>query len=430
MDSFHISLVTTLVERIGLGLIIFDQNLRVQYWNGFITQCSGMLLEQAQGQPLNSIFPDADTAHFQQMIEQTRSQSGHIYMPWSNARRLIQLPFGLPPEQASLFQSWLLFPFFNEENTPNFALVLYSTSDRVKSNTLQSLKASVQDNSRTEQEELIEKLKKANDQLLQSEKLAAIGQLAAGVAHEINNPIGYVSSNLKSLVSYVQDLLHIIDAVDDAANIEELRQLKRSVEYEYIRSDIMALINESEDGLDRVKKIITSLKDFSHIEEDEFRLADLHHGIDTTLSVVKSELKYKAEVTKEYGELPEVECIPSQINQVVMNLLVNAAHAIEQFGRITLRTGHGDGWVWFEVEDTGTGIAPNLLNRIFEPFFTTKPVGKGTGLGLSLSYSIIQKHHGRIKAFSEIGQGTRFRVWLPIRQSVMPDNIQDNEMQP
>lgn len=269
-----------------------------------------------------------------------------------------------------------------------------------------------------EQTQLLRKLEAANNQLLQSEKLAAIGQLAAGVAHEINNPIGYVFSNLKTLGGYVHDLLKIIDAVDSASTLDDIRQLKKSLEYEYIRSDVEAVISESEDGIDRVKRIIGALKDFSHIEEEEFRPANLHRGIDTTLNVVNNELKYKAEVVKEYGNLPEVECIPSQINQVIMNLLVNSAHAIEQFGRITLRSGHEKEWVWLEIEDTGKGIEPKLLNRIFEPFFTTKPVGKGTGLGLALSYSIIQKHHGRIEVFSEVGQGTRFRVWLPVQQPI------------
>jgi signal transduction histidine kinase len=260
---------------------------------------------------------------------------------------------------------------------------------------------------------------------MQSEKLAAIGQLAAGVAHEINNPIGYVFSNLQTLAGYVHDLLRIIDAVDGAVSLEELRQLKRSLEYDYIRSDVEALIGESEDGIERVKKIIAALKDFAHFEEDEFRLADLHRGLDTTLNVVNNELKYKAEVVKEYGQLPAVECMPSQINQVMMNLLVNAAHAIEQFGRITLRSGHENDWVWLEVEDTGQGIAAHLLNRIYEPFFTTKPVGKGTGLGLSLSYNIVRKHNGRIEVFSTPGQGTRFRVWLPVLQPAQPPTNED-----
>lgn len=262
----------------------------------------------------------------------------------------------------------------------------------------------------------VSKLEKAHVQLLQSERLAAIGQLAAGVAHEINNPVGYVFSNLKTLAGYVDDLLRIIDAVDTVGNLDELRQLKQSLEYDYIRNDVEALIVESEDGIDRVKKIITALKDFSHIEEDEFLLADLQRGLESTLNMVNNELKYKAEVVREFGEMPEVQCIPSQINQVVMNLLINAAHAIEQFGVITLRCAHEGDWVWIEVQDTGKGIEPQVLSRIYDPFFTTKAVGQGTGLGLTLSYNIVQKHHGRLEVHSEPGVGSRFRLWLPLRQ--------------
>ncbi|MDF2447313.1 MAG: histidine kinase [Moraxellaceae bacterium] len=265
------------------------------------------------------------------------------------------------------------------------------------------------------------RLEAVNSRTLQTEKLAAIGQLAAGVAHEINNPMGYVFSNLKALGGYVQDLIRIVDAIDTAGGMQELREFKESLDYDYIRNDVGALIGESEEGIDRVKRIISALKDFSRVDDDALQPADLHRGIDSTLNVVNNELKYKAEVVKEYGALPEVECIPSQINQVLMNLLVNASHAIEGFGRITVRSAQEGDWVWLEVEDTGAGIDPKDMSRLFEPFFTTKPVGKGTGLGLSLSYSIIQKHHGRIEVFSQLGCGSRFRFWLPLRQPTSPD---------
>lgn len=164
------------------------------------------------------------------------------------------------------------------------------------------------------------------------------------------------------------------------------------------------------------------MKDFSHIEEEEYKPADLHRGIETTLNVVNNELKYKAEVIRDFGELPEVECIISQINQVVMNLLMNAAHAIKEQGKITVRTRHSGDRVVIEVEDNGKGIAQEHLNRIFEPFFTTKPVGEGTGLGLSLSFNIIEKHNGKIEALSTPGQGTRFRVTLPVSQPEQIDH--------
>ena len=268
-------------------------------------------------------------------------------------------------------------------------------------------------------------------QLVQSEKLASIGQLAAGVAHEINNPIGYIFSNFGTLEGYLAQLFAMLAAYEGAeASVAapevaaRLRQLRDEVELEFLKADIPVLMRESKQGIARVRQIVQDLKDFSRVDSaQEWQWADLHQGIDSTLNVVASELKYKADVVKEYGAVPDIECLPSQINQVVMNLVVNAAHAMrEPRGRITIRTGAEAEQVWFEVADNGSGIAPETLKRIFEPFFTTKPVGKGTGLGLSLSYGIVQKHHGRIDVQSTVGQGTTFRVTLPLRRPVAQDN--------
>lgn len=253
--------------------------------------------------------------------------------------------------------------------------------------------------------------------LLQTEKMAGIGQLAAGVAHEINNPVGYVFSNLKTLAGYMQDMLKIIDATDHVESLGELQQLKKSLDYDYIRQDVPALLRESEEGMDRIKHIISALKYFSHTDDDSFRLADLHQSIESTLTVAGNEIKYRARVIKQFGRLPPVQFNVSQINQVVMNLLINAAQSIEKSGEITLRTDHDGAWVWFEVEDTGCGMTAKVQQRIFEPFYTTKPVGQGTGMGLALSYGIIQKHNGRIDVFSTVGCGTRIRVWLPVHQA-------------
>lgn len=261
-------------------------------------------------------------------------------------------------------------------------------------------------------------------QLLQSEKMASIGQLAAGVAHEINNPIGYVFSNLGSLDDYVRDILNVIDAYEiaessilDAASLARIKQAKDAVDLAFIKNDVQDLMRETREGIARVKKIVQDLKDFSRIDSsDEWQWADLQQGLEATLNIVHNELKYKAEIVREYGGLPEVECLPPQLNQVFLNLLVNAGHAIETRGTITLRTGTEDKNVWVEIEDTGIGIAPENMKHVFTPFFTTKPVGTGTGLGLSLSYGIVKKHHGTIEVRSELGKGTRFRVWLPISQ--------------
>jgi two-component system NtrC family sensor kinase len=273
---------------------------------------------------------------------------------------------------------------------------------------------------RARQEELIKKLAQTQSQLLQSEKMAAIGQLAAGVAHEINNPIGFVMSNLGSLRGYAEDLLKLLAAFEagegelTADTRAALANLKQQIDLGFLREDVAVLLSESMDGLQRVKRIVQDLKDFSHVDESGKQWANLEQGLDSTLNVAWSELKYKAEVVKAYAGIPEIECMPSELNQVFMNLMVNAAHAIKDRGTITLRTGREDDQVWVEVQDSGAGIKPEHLGRIFDPFFTTKPVGQGTGLGLSLSYGIVQKHGGHINVQSEVGVGSVFRVSLPI----------------
>ncbi|CAD5374368.1 putative Histidine kinase [Rubrivivax sp. A210] len=267
---------------------------------------------------------------------------------------------------------------------------------------------------------LNQQLRAAQGQLLQSEKMASIGQLAAGVAHELNNPIGFVHSNLGTLAEYVQELLAVLDLCMRSARQHlgpaELRPLDeawREHDLDYMRHDIVQLLAESRDGADRVRVIVKNLRDLAHVSSDELVWADLREGLDSTLSIVWNEIKYKANVVKEYGEIPPILCVPAQLNQVFMNLFVNAAQAIEQRGRITVRTGASDTEVWVEIADDGRGIAPEHLSRIFEPFFTTKPVGQGTGLGLSVSHSIVAKHRGRLTVCSEPGAGTTFRIALP-----------------
>lgn len=267
---------------------------------------------------------------------------------------------------------------------------------------------------RQELQQLLGKVEEAQQQLLQSEKMAAIGQLAAGVAHEINNPIGFVNSNLSTLKNYAESLLAVIDAYErnEPSAIEAAR---RTADLAFLREDLPTLLAESLEGLGRVTKIVQNLKDFSHVDEVVHQRANLNAAMESTLNVVWNELKYKAEVIRELGDIPDIDCVPAQINQVFMNLLVNAAQAISERGRITVRSGVENGHVWFEVEDTGTGMADDVRRRIFEPFYTTKPVGKGTGLGLSISYDIIvKKHGGRIDVTSEPGKGTCFRIWLPV----------------
>ncbi len=278
-----------------------------------------------------------------------------------------------------------------------------------------------------------QKLQLAQDQLVQSEKLASIGQLAAGVAHEINNPVGYVFSNFGSLQKYLDDLFRMLAAYEAAEPLlagtpaaAQLQAMRQQIELDFLKEDVPQLMAESCEGISRVRKIVQDLKDFSHVDaREEWEWTDLHRGIDSTLNIVNNEIKYKADVEKHYGVLPEVQCLASELNQVFMNLLVNAAQAIDKSrGCIRIRTGTGTesgiDSVWVEIEDDGCGIPKEDLGRIFDPFFTTKPVGKGTGLGLSLSYGILQKHHGRLEVDTEVGRGTRFRVTVPVSQPTAP----------
>lgn len=286
---------------------------------------------------------------------------------------------------------------------------------------------------KTRLKEAYEKLNQMQAQLLQSEKLASLGQLSAGVAHELNNPISFVHSNLGTLSEYVQDIKILLLKYSELERglqlskfspelLEEIATVKEKISLGSMLEDFDKIISQSKEGTFRVKTIVQNLKDFSHVDKGELKLADINQGIESTLNIVWNELKYKAEVIKEYGSIPQIECFPQQLNQVFMNLLVNAAQAIKTKGEIRIKTYQRGENVVVEISDTGVGIPQENLEHIFEPFFTTKDVGKGTGLGLSVVYGIIQKHKGKIEVESEVGKGSIFRVILPIRSSTDQEN--------
>ena len=276
----------------------------------------------------------------------------------------------------------------------------------------------------------VRKMELTQSQLLQSEKMASIGQLAAGVAHEINNPVGFVNSNLGTLKTYAERLLELLDTYgamesslpDDPELLQTLADAKSRADLTYLREDIIDLIRESQEGLSRVKRIVADLKDFSHVDEAEWQDADINAGLESTLNVVWNELKYKAEVVRNFAPLPFVRCLAAQINQVFMNLLVNAAQAIDTHGTITITTCQEDDYAVIRIADNGKGIPHEIQQRIFEPFFTTKPVGKGTGLGLSIAWDIVKKHRGQLAVDSTPDVGTTFTIRIPIEGPDAPSS--------
>jgi two-component system NtrC family sensor kinase len=266
-------------------------------------------------------------------------------------------------------------------------------------------------------------LKQTQTQIVQQEKMASIGQLAAGVAHEINNPMGFISSNLSTLDNYLEKLTRFMALQDtfitgsrNEQAMAELRDQRKNLKIDYLIKDIPALIAESRDGAERVRVIVQNLKNFSRVDDNATGLTSINDCLETTLNIIRNELKYKAEISREYGDLPRVQGSAQQLNQVFMNILVNAAQAMETKGSISIRTWREKDSVLISIADTGCGIAQQNLSRIFDPFFTTKEVGKGTGLGMSIAYDIIKKHNGAITVESEAGSGTTFTVTLPVAE--------------
>ena len=269
-------------------------------------------------------------------------------------------------------------------------------------------------------------LKQAQAQLLQSEKLASIGQLAAGIAHEINNPLSYLSTNLGLLSKHLEGLVPTLRGVEslkaavaggDEREVADMADivagLASRMNIPDLLVDIDPLVKGSNDGLERIKRIVMDLRTFSRKDEGARILSDINGIIDGVLNIVWNEIKYKAELKKEYGVLPPVSCNPQLIGQVILNMLLNAVQSLDELGTITVRTEARGPDVLIEVADTGQGMTPEVKDKIFEPFFTTKPASKGTGLGLSISLDIVRKHGGTIEVESEPGRGTRFIISLP-----------------
>jgi signal transduction histidine kinase len=276
--------------------------------------------------------------------------------------------------------------------------------------------------------EAIEKIKQMQIQLIRSEKLAGIGHLAAGVAHEINNPMSYITSNLITLNDYVktlkqtilnsQKLLKVLadkNIVEINSTVEDFNETYQKDDISFILNDIDQLLSESLDGARRVKEIVHDLKSFARLDETEVKEVNLNDGIESALKIINNEMKFVSRLIKKFGDIPLLCCYPSLLNQAFLNLIMNAVYAVQEKGEITIETYFEDSNIIIKISDTGCGIPKDVIPKIFDPFFTTKPVGQGTGLGLSIVYSVVTKHNGKIHIESEIGKGSIFTISLPKR---------------
>jgi two-component system NtrC family sensor kinase len=287
--------------------------------------------------------------------------------------------------------------------------------------TRRDLKLKIQELERANQN-----LKEAQTQLVQSAKMTSLGQLVAGVAHELNNPIAFIYSNTSHLREYAEKLFKIIDEIEKHPELSD--KIKEENEFDYIQKDLPLLIKSCQDGAQRTRDIVLGLRNFSRLEESQLKEIDLHESIDMTLELLRGETKNRIQIHREYEPIPLVNCYASQVNQVIMNILTNAVHAIDGNGHIWIST-HvikasttDAGKVQISIRDSGTGMSSDVVDKIFEPFFTTKDVGKGTGLGLSISYGIIQNHGGDIQVRSKVNEGTEFVITIPIIQKKKPSD--------
>ncbi|HSF76848.1 MAG TPA: ATP-binding protein, partial [Microcoleus sp.] len=292
-----------------------------------------------------------------------------------------------------------------------------------------------------ELETTLNELKKAQMQVIQSEKMSSLGQLVAGIAHEINNPVNFIHGNLTHLDEYTQNLLQMIELYQQRhpSNDPDVQAMAEEIDLEFLTEDIQKIISSIRVGTERIRGIVVSLRNFSRMDEADFKDVDIHEGIESTLLILQHRLKDRSDcpavvVIKDYDTLPKVECFPGQLNQVFMNILVNALDALDEMNtkrsyqelkdtpnQITIRTSAIDNqWVEVAIADNGIGMPDPVKQRIFDPFFTTKAIGKGTGLGMSISYQIItEKHRGKIKCFSTPGSGSEFVIQIPIRQQTI-----------
>lgn len=419
-----INLLEQIFLQVSFGILAIDKDYKIVVCNNFIADYTQKKQQDMIGQSLFEIYPDLPKVWLERRISNIFLLKNSSFINWEQRPSLFNFPGSRPitGSNSNMIQNCSLLPILNEQKQVAYVCITINDVTSAAMTHTQVKRASKKlIKEKKAQQELIEKLEETKNQLLQSEKMASIGQLAAGVAHEINNPVGFIKSNFSSLKHYATELNEVIKKYEGLLadkQADKINEITDEHDLEFVTEDINNLLTESFDGISRIEEIVKSLKHFSHADTNQWEEADINQGIESTLKIVGHELKYIAELEKHYGELPLVQCLPMQVNQVFMNLLVNAAQAMDdkKNGKISITTQAQDDYITVKISDNGKGIEEKDIIKIFDPFFTTKPVGKGTGLGLSLSYNIIHEHNGDIKVESQPDKGTTFIIKLPIQQ--------------
>jgi len=404
------------VEQNSATILITDAEGTIIYANPKFTEMTGYTQSEVLGQNPRILKGEDGLTDYTEMW-QTLSLGQQWRGDFHNKRR----------NGEFFWERAAISPILSQDGTiTNYLAVKEDITDRkaVEDALERSVAESVQ--MATTMEFLNAELKSTQSQMLQREKMASIGQLAAGVAHEINNPIGFISSNLRSLDKYskkVTDYLVLLEKTLRESAPETWKEVepeRKKLKIDFLLEDCNDLISESLDGSERVRKIVQNLKNFSRVDQAEEQLVDVNECLESTIGIVWKEIQSKAKLEKDLGELPDFHCNPQELSQVFTNIFINAAQAIVNDGLIQVRSWQDENAILISIKDNGEGIPRENLEKIFEPFFTTRAVGAGTGLGMSSSYEIIKNHGGSIGIDSEVGQGATFTITLPLSPAEQP----------